>query len=101
MVVTALREERLVHNLRCKCIAFVDSVGSNTNSLRRLPWLKKGDIRANTRAAYLGYLDALIEKKESILSLSLEQLNKLSLLPKFADNGCCNGGGAERFSAQE
>ncbi|MGA2888198.1 MAG: hypothetical protein ABSE51_09120 [Terracidiphilus sp.] len=57
---------------------------------------KETDVRATTKAAYLGYLDALLEQKDAIVALPLEQLNKLALVPKFADNGCCNGGGGER-----
>jgi hypothetical protein len=48
-------------------------------------------IRESARNAHLGYLDALLEKKESILALSLEELVKLSTLGRAADNNCCNG----------
>jgi hypothetical protein len=39
----------------------------------------------------LGYLDALLDKKEIITSLSLEELTKLATLGKAACNDCCNG----------
>jgi len=48
-------------------------------------------IRDSARSAHLGYLDALLEKKESILALSMEELVKLSTLGRAADNNCCNG----------
>jgi len=62
---------------------------------------KESEIRGASRAAYLGYLDALLEKKDPILALSLEDLNKLSLLPRFADNNCCNGSAGERAAVAE
>lgn len=47
--------------------------------------------RDTTRQLYLGYLDALLDKKEIITSLSLEELTKLATLGKAACNDCCNG----------
>ena len=48
-------------------------------------------VRESAKAAHLGYLDALLEKKDSILALSMEELQKLSTIGRAADNNCCNG----------
>ena len=47
--------------------------------------------RDSTKQAYLGYLDALLEKKDIITSLSLEELTKVAILGRAACNGCCDG----------
>ncbi len=48
-------------------------------------------IRDASRLAYLGWFDALLEKRKDILALSLEELAKLSAIGRAADNNCCNG----------
>ena len=48
-------------------------------------------IRNSVKESHLGYLDALLEKKDIITSLSLEELAKIATLGKAADNNCCNG----------
>ena len=48
-------------------------------------------IRDSMKQTYLGYLDALLEKKDMIASLSLEELTKVATLGRAACNNCCNG----------
>jgi hypothetical protein len=48
-------------------------------------------IRDSTKQTYLGYLDALLEKKDMIASLSLEELTKVATIGRAACNNCCNG----------
>ncbi len=48
-------------------------------------------IRDSTKQTYLGYLDALLEKKDMIASLSLEELTKVAAIGRAACNNCCNG----------
>jgi hypothetical protein len=48
-------------------------------------------IRNSVKESHLGYLDALLEKKDVLKSLSLEELTKLATLGRAADNNCCNG----------
>jgi hypothetical protein len=43
------------------------------------------------KQTYLGYLDALLEKKDMISSLSLEELTKVATIGRAACNNCCNG----------
>ncbi len=47
--------------------------------------------RDSMRQMYLGYLDALLEKKDMITSLSLEELTKVAAIGRAACNECCNG----------
>ena len=49
------------------------------------------DIRSSMKQTYLGYLDALLEKKDMITSLSLEELTKVATIGRAACNNCCNG----------
>ncbi len=51
------------------------------------------EIRDSIKQTYLGYLDAVLEKRETITALSLEELTKVATLSKAACNGCCNGAG--------
>ena len=48
-------------------------------------------IRDSMKQTYLGYLDALFEKKDVISSFSLEELAKVATLGRAACNNCCNG----------
>lgn len=48
-------------------------------------------IRDSMKQTYLGYLDALLEKKDMISSLSLEELTKVATIGRAACNNCCNG----------
>jgi hypothetical protein len=48
-------------------------------------------IRESIKQTYLGYLDAVMEKKETITALSLEELTKVATISKAACNNCCNG----------
>lgn len=48
-------------------------------------------IRDSMKQTYLGYLDALMEKKDIISSLSLEELTKVATIGRAACNNCCNG----------
>ena len=48
-------------------------------------------VRESMKQTYLGYLDALLEKKDMIASLSLEELTKVATIGRAACNNCCNG----------
>ncbi|MCB0546955.1 MAG: hypothetical protein KDD19_05160 [Phaeodactylibacter sp.] len=48
-------------------------------------------LRESTKQSYLGYFDAILEKKDSIFALSLEELTKIAVVGRAAMNNCCNG----------
>ncbi len=48
-------------------------------------------LREAVRDRHLGYLDALLDKKDAIARLSLEDLSKVAALGRAAYNECCNG----------
>jgi hypothetical protein len=53
--------------------------------------MASASTRDSMKQLYLGYLDAILEKKDAIMSLSLEELTKIATIGRAACNECCNG----------